>query len=379
VLDAPDITMRAAADHVSFARSAGAVDELGYQMVRAAQDDDGNVVVSPASLALALAMAREGAGPQAADEIDAVLGAGRDGRVVYNALLHDLADVGKGAELDIADAAFIHDEYAPYIKQPFLEAIKAWYGAGLHTTHFPQPGADDVNAWVDEQTKGRIQHLVADLDPRTKLILVNAMYLEAAWAFPFSEALTTDRAFTTADGQTVDVPTMRQDIVLDFSHGPGWRSVRLPYYLGELSMYVLLPDDARRAPVSLLRPDVLRAAVGTEQEAYVDLSLPRWDTDSEGSLKPMLKSLGMTASFRRGAFSEITDDPWFWLDDVVQKANVTVTEKGTVAAAATGDIFLAGGAPGLRIDFAVDHPFAFAIVHQPTRMPLFEGVVVDPS
>jgi serine protease inhibitor len=59
----------------------------------------------------------------------------------------------------------------------------------------------------------------------------------------------------------------------------------------------------------------------------------------------MLKTLGLREAFRRGAFSGVTDDPLFKLDDVVQKANITVTEKGTVAAAATGAVFIAGSAP----------------------------------
>jgi serpin B len=378
LVDASGVSMRAATHRVSYARSAAAVRDLGFEMVRSAHDDDGNIVVSPTSLALALAMAREGAGSEAAREIDRLLGSAHDPHRVYNALLHDLANVGKGVELDIADVAFIHDEYAPYIKQPFLESIKSWYGAGVQTTHFPQPGADDVNAWVDEQTKGRISHLVGDLDPRTKVILVNAMYLRAAWAFPFDEDLTTDRPFTTSDGASVDVPTMRDKVVLAFARGPGWQAIRMPYYQGPLSMYVLLPDDGAD-PADLLRGDALGSAIGTRDEAFVDVSLPRWDTDSDGSLKAMLKTLGLRGAFRSGAFGGVTDDPLFKLDDVVQKANITVTEKGTVAAAATGGIFIATGAPGLNVDFDVDHPFAFAIVHEPTGMPLFEGVVVDPS
>jgi serpin B len=78
--------------------------------------------------------------------------------------------------------------------------------------------------------------------------------------------------------------------------------------------------------------------------------------------------------------SGISDAVYLYVNLVNHVANITMGEKGTKAAAATaigvvptsGSIFR-----GLR--FTADHPFAFAIMDDSTGVPVFEGVVTDPS
>jgi serpin B len=46
------------------------------------------------------------------------------------------------------------------------------------------------------------------LDEETLLVLVNALYLKAAWEDRFHETSTTDADFHLAEGTVVQVPTM---------------------------------------------------------------------------------------------------------------------------------------------------------------------------
>ena len=75
-----------------------------------------------------------------------------------------------------------------------------------------------INAWTSERTHERIPEIVPDgvLDEETLLVLVNALYLKAAWADPFRETSTTDADFHLADGTVVRVPTMLGYV------GPRW-------------------------------------------------------------------------------------------------------------------------------------------------------------
>jgi serpin B len=167
---------------------------------------------------------------------------------------------------------------------------------------------------------------------------------------------------------------------VDYAHGDGWQAVRLPYQDGRLSMWVLLPR-ADGDPYALLAPQALSSVAWLPRR--VDISLPKWDFETRLSPIDALKSLGMTDVFDplgKADLSGISDAVYLYVNLVNHVANITVGEKGTKAAAATaigvvptsGSIFR-----GLR--FTADHPFAFAIMDDSTGVPVFEGVVTDPS
>ena len=227
---------------------------------------------------------------------------------------------------------------------------------------------------------GRIPQLLDDLDPAAVFALVNTIYLNAKWAQPFEPSETHDDSFTTGDGSNVTVPMMHSTSELDYAEGKGWQAVRLPYKGGELSMWVLLPTG-KVDPIELLSSQTLAAAGDGFAPGNVGLSLPRWDTETKADLTDLLRSLGMEETFDHGDFTALTSDPSFAISQVVQQANITVGEKGTVAAAATAIIgeTTAIQPPDDLIEVNADHPFAFVVMHDPTGVPLFEGVVADPS
>jgi serpin B len=366
-------------DSTDLAAAADGLRRLGHDLASHLPPESGtagNQVFSPASLAIAFAMLREGAGPQSAHEIDQVIGLPENRQAAYNRIVTALTDVGQGDRLEINDAMFVDPDFQ--VRQAYLDTIQRWYGAGLHQTAFPSPALDDINGWVDDKTHGRIPKLLEQLDPSAVFALVNTIYLDAKWEKPFDPADTSEDPFTTGSGERVSVKTMHNQTELDLVDGDGWQAVRLPYAGGELSMWVLLPDDAGE-PSDLLRPEVLRGLPDAASPTLVKLALPRWDTKTNADLVPVLQDLGMDAAFGAGQYPALTNDPRLQISDVVQQANITVGEKGTVAAAATAIVGEVSAVQPEGVPFAADHPFAFAIVHDDTGVPLFEGVVSDPS
>ena len=337
----------------------------------------GNQVFSPASLAIAFAMVREGSDDVTSREIDHVIGLPANRQAAYNRIVQALTDVGAGDTLEINDAFFVDPDLE--VKQGYLDAIQKWYGAGVRQTAFPSPALDVINGWVDGKTHGRIPKLLDQLDENAVAALVNTIYLNAKWAEPFDKSETHDQAFTTGAGQAVTTKTMHQSTVLDYAAGDGWQAVRLPYAGGKLSMWVLLPKEGSRDPRDLLAPDVLTEAVDRADPTDVDLSLPRWDTGTRADLTAMLQQR-MPHVFEDGHLDRMSPDQWLTVSQVVQQANITVGEKWTEAAAATAVVMAETSAQlPTGLPFTADHPFAYAIVHDETGVPLFEGVVSDPS
>jgi serpin B len=111
------------------------------------------------------------------------------------------------------------------------------------------------------------------------------------------------------------------------------------------------------------------------------LRLPKFDIDTSVMLGEQLKTLGMPMAFSDNAdFSGITSDEPLQIAEVVHQANVTVDEKGTIAAAATAVIARTTSAvisEPKRLD--VDRPFLFFLRDRQTGALLFSGQVTNPA
>ena len=73
---------------------------------------------------------------------------------------------------------------------------------------------------------------------------------------------------------------------------------------------------------------------------------------------------------------------YYWIEKVIQKARIKVSEKGTEAGAVTiVEMDGAAEAPGdepKKVYFYADHPFVFVIGEKTSGTILFEGVCTRP-
>ena len=394
--DAP----RATADPAAADAAAVAIDVFGFDLYRrlAAADRSAGLVFSPSSIAIALAMARAGARAETAAQMDAVMHAvGSDANAAgINALDQALAARsgtfqgrdGKPYDLTlrIANAPFAQRDLK--LEPAFLDALAARFGAGVRLVDY-RSDADaarrQINAWVDDETAKRIPELLAPgvLDAMTRLVLVNAIYLKAPWQTAFAPDATRPGPFTRLDGSTIDVPTMAMQEDLPYAEGPGWRAVELPYVGGSLALTVVVPEthDGLPALEGSLDADGfsrIAAALGPQE---VELTLPRFAVETKAELGDLLGALGMPLAFDpdRADFSGMTADEQLFIAHVIHQANISVDEKGTEAAAATGVVMSATAVPVELAHLHVDHPFLFALRDVPTGAILFLGRVLDPS
>jgi serpin B len=142
-------------------------------------------------------------------------------------------------------------------------------------------------------------------------------------------------------------------------------------------MWVMLPP-AGGAPADVLNPRTMAAVPAAMRRVELSVSMPRYDFETDLNLVGLLERLGLTAPFGPAAdFSGIS--PGLFIDQAVHRANITVTEEGTVAAAVTGIGMATSARIGPPLSFVADRPFAFVIVGGPDRVPLFVGQVTDPT
>jgi len=379
------------------ANAATAINAFGMDLYRAMAADAENLVISPASIALALGMARPGARGDTAAEMDAVLrevasdehaawlNALDQALAARNGTFTDASNKEADVALRIANATFAQAGFP--LEQAYLDALAARFGSGLQLVDFmadPEAARVLINDWVAEQTDDRIEELLAEgvLTPLTRLALVNAIYLKAQWHTPFDDERTEDAPFTTADGATVMVPTMATDIPMGYADGAGWRAVELPYVGESLAMTVIVPDDLEAFEAELDADLITTISESLERQKVV-LTLPRFSVDTQASLGDLLKALGMPTPFDPdladfSRMSPLGDD--LYISAVIHQANIDVDEYGTEAAAATAVIVSATSGPQSDpLTLNVDRPFLFALRDTLTGAVLFLGRVTDPS
>ena len=388
---------RATADPAQASTAAAAINAFGMDLLRATSGAGQvkNVVISPASIALALAMARLGARGTTADQMDAVLhglvAAGQTGPLdALDQALASRTGTFKDAQGDdhqvvlrIANAPFGQRDLA--IEPAYLDALARGFGTGLRVVDYkadPEAARALINGWVADQTEQRIKELLqqGNVTAATRLVLVNAIYLKAAWLTAFDADATRPAAFTLAGGAQLQVPTMSSTTSLRYAAGSGWQAVELPYIGDQLAMTIIVPDDLAAFTASL-SADGFVAVVSALASRPVSLTMPKFSFATREDLATILAELGMPLAFSPAAdFSGITKEEQLTITRVIHEANIEVDEKGTEAAAATavvmGDVSGPGGEP---VVVHVDRPFLFAIRDLQTGAVVFLGQVLDPS
>jgi serpin B len=387
----------AASDAGPAARS---IDALGADLyLKLVEGSEDNLVFSPGSILLALAMTRAGAEGTTAAEMDAVLHLDDPMAIHHalNGLSQALAERtgtvetgGDPAEVELSIANAVWGQESLAWQADFLDVLAREYGAGARLADFvadPEAARLAVNGWVAAETRGRIPELIAPgmVDALTRMILVNAIYLKAPWATPFEPDATRPAPFTLLDGSALDVPFMvRSDGAMAYARGEGWQAVELPYAGEALAMLVILPEEGALATVEgELAAGLIDRAAAALMPNDVVLQLPKWDIETRAELSDALASLGMPTAFTPAAdFTGMTTDEPLQIAFVIHQANITVDEAGTEAAAATAVGMETTGAPAPGpepILLTVDRPFIYALRDRETGAILFLGRVTNPA
>jgi serpin B len=368
-----------------------------YQQVRSGSA--GNLLVSPYSVWLALAMLYPGARGKAHDALGAALGiTGVDDvralgaelatRAEPDAYQRRMIDGGYqkadsyGFHLAVANKLWVHTGYR--IKPEYGAALASAFGVDPAPVDFADGAraAAAINRWCDDQTRGRIKDIVdpSMISPPLRAILANAIYFKAGWAAEFHKGATLNAPFYKLDGSTAQAAFMRRTAHYHHATVDGADVIDLPYIQPAVSMVVIAPargrfEQAERGVSAAWLQGAMKALAGKR----VALSMPRFKFDTSLIIGTALRQIGFAAGMN-GDLSGISDEPGFAVGDVIHKTFIAVDEQGTEAAAVTA-MMLAGAAPMREPDpivVTIDRPFYVVIRDEPTGTVLFFGRVVAP-
>ena len=354
---------------------------------------EGNVFFSPYSISTALAMTYGGARGETAKQMAQTLRFSLPADDLHPAFA--AMDAGLNSiqmhgpiQLSIANSLWPQSGFA--FRPDYLALCQKYYDTSIHSVDFtghPEAARKKINDWVEAKTNHKIVELLKPgMVNDARLVLVDAIYFNGNWAYPFETNLTEDEPFHVSQASTITALTMRQTHEFGYAEFPDLQVLELPYASDELSMVVLLPrtvDGVGKLEAQLTAQN-LTSWTANLASCKVEVHLPKFTTTFEFLLADTLASMGMPDAFTFGQadFSGMDGQRDLFISQVIHKAHVKVDEEGTEADAATVIDVTNGGVP-MHLSpipvFRADHPFLFLIRDNRTGSILFLGRITNPT
>lgn len=346
-----------------------------FERIRLLHPND-NLMISPLSITMALAMTMNGSGGKTTKSMLSGLGFGQqDLRAVNSYLGYLIKNLSTNDQitLEIANSIWLKENFSP-LKRYFYEIVINYFQAGI----YPITTVDRINQWCSDKTHEKIRTILNELPPQVALILINAIYFKGSWLEEFNQEKTQKADFNTP-AETVQVDMMHKSDEIEYKKGEGYQAVNIPYKDKQTSMYIFLPDNATDLEAFYTGAIDENLFTGF-QETKVNLALPRFKFEFDQELEQILRDLGMGIIFSSSTadFTNIAEKQNPCVSQVLHKSYIEVNEEGTEAAAVTV-VVMVGAAVSKTVDFTVDRPFFFCIRDNQNNVILFMGHVVDPT
>ncbi|MCC7062402.1 MAG: hypothetical protein IT456_06320 [Planctomycetes bacterium] len=349
-----------------------------------------NVALSGLSAAMVMALFHEACAGDSRRVLAEALGYGGAADGALTGGFGDLLAVLNGrteATVRMANAVYVRGDID--VLPTFLEVAQQRFSAVARARDFADPKTlAELNAWVAEQTDGKIPTILDRMDPANFAVLLNALFFQGKWQQAFDPAHTQPRDFTPEVGEPFEVAMMSDDVQAVVYHDATLGAVRLPYSGGDYSMVAMLPLAGRRLVdlrTELTEPRWAALWLALSHEASeCKVGLPRFRVAATHALDEALTAMGLGPALEAGKadYSRLAagmDASVPVAAKVTQKVTVEVDEVGSKAAAVTAVEMKDASAPEPPT-FApwFDRPFLFAIVEQQTGAILFLGQITDP-
>lgn len=348
------------------------------------QENNKNVFISPASVAIALDMTYNGANgstQQAMAKALELQGLSLQEINSSNAALKQLLE-NSDPEIQLNIANSLWANQGVKFNPDFIKKNQDFYQAKVTNLNFQDPNSvSKINNWVSESTRGRIDKIVEKIEPDQVLFLLNAIYFKGKWTNEFDKQQTVQQPFYLTSGTQKQHPMMSQKGKYKYYENEQFQAASLPYGKdGKFSFYVFLPkkNSNLKSFYENLNAENWEKWISQFSLREGLIRLPRFKMDYEITLNTALEALGMGEAFTNQAdFSQMGQN--FQISEVKHKTFVEVNEEGTEAAATTSVGVTAVSATFNQQPFQmiVDRPFFCAIRDNQTGSILFMGAILD--
>lgn len=358
--------------------------DFAFDALKAVNNENENVFISPYSLGQALAMLANGAEDETFDEIANVLKIGNgtsldDINSYYTTMNKALTDIQCSSKIAYANSLWTSKIYNGFIKESYIEDMDSIFNAHVEALDFTDSKTIDIiNSWSKKQTNGLIPNIVDKLSSVNKVaILLNSLYFKGIWSY-FPKKNTYDDKFRNQFDRNESVKMMKSDeCTLNGFITDEELMVEFDYGGQAFQMQVIMPKKADiNTYIQNLNGEKYATMLSYMMNSSSEVSFPKFKNTYSYDLSEPLKQMGITKAFNDASLGKITTIEGLYIDKVIQNATIEVNEEGSVASATTrvdGDLLISPG--HLPKQFIIDHPFIYLIRERQTGAILFIGKV----
>ncbi|XP_037967237.2 leukocyte elastase inhibitor-like [Plutella xylostella] len=349
-----------------------------------------NLVISPLTMWIALAVTNEGADGRTSKQIkDAIRSPIKKDE--FGKIARWLKVNGSTVELQNINTIFV--DVKNLMERDFRDVALRYYETQVNALDFQDKvgTANTINKRVSDITRGRIPKLVDSADfEQAQMLLISALYFKGQWTSPFNATQTAPRPFFDSNGKTIGTVNMMYNrYTYPFANIRELeaRVIELPYGKeNRLSMLIMLPNPnvslenmfLKFATVPLDKVfQELRISQSEYSDDEVDCFIPRFKIESDLVLNSALNHMGIYDMFNpaKARLPKVSRVP-VYVSKVIHKAEIEVNEEGTTASAVTAIEF--ANRIGI-IRFEANRPFLYMIIEKVTNSIVFGGVYRQPS
>ena len=357
---------------------------FAFELYKNSDSEDGNTLVSPLSVMLALGMTANGAAGNTLVEFEEVLGDGISAEKLsklYKSYVDTLPSSDK-TKIAIANSIWIKDMEGLRVRPAFLQKSVDYYEAQVYQTAFDEETVKDINKWVYNNTDEMIESIINELSPNSLMVLVNAVSFNAEWENKYNDDNVKNISFTSYTGETHSVKGMygSEYAYLEDEDTTGF----IKKYKDGYSFVALLPNEG----VSI--DDYINSLTGEKFTNLIDnckptltyTMIPKFKYEYKLKLNNALCNMGVKDMFNptTADFGELVEYDYgnVYVGEVLHKTFIEMGEQGTRAVAVTAVVEKdAAMMPEDTKEVYLDRPFVYVIMDDETNLPIFIGTVLE--
>ncbi|WP_160677959.1 serpin family protein [Clostridium sp. C8-1-8] len=342
-----------------------------------------NALYSPTSLYLSLGTVLNGTDCDTKEQLLKALSkyglTENDINVYCKGLISDLSKDKK--VLNISNSIWYDDKLA--INKDFLKATKTYYNTSAYKLDLQKPNTiETMNKWVTNSTNNKIDKIVNSIDPSAAMLIFSSIYFDNQWKYAFPKENTHKGNFITDNNSTIETDFMSQKSVVRNLSNSVEQLIALPYKDEIFTFVAMMPKDNTdiRTYIANLNDDVISSKINTLKSSEVIINLPKFKIEFCKELNNELSSLGMKDIFdaSKSNLSKMSQNKdGLFVKSITQNSYLSLDENGTKAASVTKTEITKSAMISNPITF--NRPFVYAVIDNRTKLPVFMGVMDDPS